>query len=142
MKKSLSFYYYFIMTALSLHCRYASNSPLLVGSAYAAKDEVASAMDIVIGKFTKLKGGVSVTINGSAYHGQITISEILKGNETGSLDVGFSLRSANMNAKELEPNLKDTYIMIMSSEGMISKLLPATDANIRMVKQLIAQPLK
>jgi len=137
MKKPLSFYYSFILTAFSLAYVYA-DVPHLAGSGYAIGDVVASATDIVVGKFTKVKSDGAASMMGMSYHGQITISETLKGTDSGSLEVAFYLNSAISPTNESEPNLHDTYIMILTDHQAIRKLLPVTDDNMSKIKALIA----
>lgn len=138
MKKTLFSYYCFIMLFLSLVCGYAGEETPLAGSLHPLRDEVISATDVVIGKFLVVKARDTFSsMMGAEYQGQITILQTLKGNESGSLEVGFPVIRGGKN-KEAEPNLNDTYIIILVQHQVIRKLLPATDANIAKVKALIA----
>jgi hypothetical protein len=136
MIRPLSFYYCVIITAFSLVCTYAGESVPLVGSLNSTRDEVISATDVVLGKFTKVRAGGFESMMGVGYHGEITILQVLKGNAFGSLEVGFSVIRGPKNT-EAEPNLDDKYIIMMSGHD-VRKLLPATDANIAKIKALIA----
>jgi hypothetical protein len=137
MKKLLLRFNCLVWLALSMACGYADEETPLVGHLSSVKEEVASATDIVIGKFTKVTVGGTASMNGMDYHGTIIISQALKGTESGSLEVGFRVIPASKD-KEVEPNLEDTYIMFLIEHHGIRKLLLATDANIATMKALIA----
>jgi hypothetical protein len=139
MKKYSLTYCYTIVTAFSIICCYANEeTPLpLVGHLSSIKDETSSATDVVVGKFIRVRESGAASLNGEYYQGQITVLRPLKGNLSGSLEVGFRVIPVNKD-KESEPNLSDSYIIIMSSPGDIRKLLPATADNIAKVKALIA----
>jgi hypothetical protein len=137
MIKNLSFYYCIILTVFSSICSYADENTPLVGHWRSTKDEIASATDIVIGKFTQVRAGGAGSISGLEYHGAITVLHVLKGNASGNVEVVFRVILGSKD-KEAEPDLGDTYIIILYDHQMIRKLLPATDANIAKVKALIA----
>jgi hypothetical protein len=99
---------------------------------------MASATEIVIGKFAEINRGGSFTMSGDRYRGKIATTNILKGNALPSSEVSFLVIPET---KESVPNLADTYIFIIHNHH-IDKLLPATADNIAKVKALIAQALK
>jgi len=134
MTKPLSFCSFLIITALTLLSAHASDGPALTGSSLKLDDEVASATEIVIGKFTEINEGASFTLSGYRYRGLIAISDILKGNAPVSSKVAFTV---GIQTRESAPNLSDTYIVIIDNHH-IHKLLPATVDNIAKVKALIA----
>jgi len=134
MTKPLSFCSFLIITAIILLSAYASDGPALSGSSLKLDDEVASATEIVIAKFTEITEGASSTLSGYRYKGLIAISDILKGNAPVSSKIAFTV---GMQTKESVPNLSDIYILILDNHH-IRKLLPATDANVAKIKALIA----
>lgn len=119
---------------LTVLSSYANGSPNLTGSSLKLTDEVTSATEIVVGKFTKIGNGASFTLSGRRYRGQVALSEILKGTVFDSSDIAFTV---GIQSKEVVPNLEDTYIVFIHNHR-IKKLLPASDDNIAKVKALIA----
>jgi len=115
---------------------YADEGARLVGSRTSTKEVTVSATDIVLGKFTKVRPTNAASMLGVLYNGEITISQALKGNKSGSLEVGFSVIPIGKD-KEAEPNLRDTYIMFITDQQVL-KLLPATDENISRIKSFLA----
>jgi len=135
MTKLLLYFSVVIITSVTFLSAYASDAPNLVGSSLKLDDEVASATEIVTGKFIELNQSSAFTLSGDRYHGQISISDVLKGNAPVSTKVAFWVVPET---KESAPNLHDSYIAIIDNH-IIHKLLPATANNITKVKALIAQ---
>jgi hypothetical protein len=137
MMNNILFYYCVFIMAFSSVCSYADESKPLVGHWRSTKDEIACATDIVVGKFSQVRAGGAESFSGLQYHGKINVLHVLKGNETGNLKVVFRVILGSKDT-EAEPNLGDSYIIILYDHQMIRKLLPATDDNIAKVRALIA----
>jgi len=121
------------VTTITLPCIYADDSIVLPGSLHGTSEEVSSASDIVLGKFTEIGGGAWANSNGTHYHGKLAVSEDLKGKLMGSLNIHFAI-----GGKESVPNQTDVYIVILMDGQWILKLLPASAENVAQVKALIA----
>jgi hypothetical protein len=135
MLKTLFFSY--IVAVLSGICSYADTDARSVGHLNDSKGEVAAAANIVLAKFTNVKGSGAASMLGTLYHGNIKILQVLKGDASGNVEVGFSVIQGPKDT-EVEPNLTDIYIIVLAGHHEIRKLLPATDDNIAKVKALIA----
>ena len=113
---------------------HADDAPTFIGSRIKTEDAIPKSSTIIVGKITKI-GPVILAAPNESYYPEIevVVLKTLKGSGNDQITVKL-----DRHYPEQAPKLGDSDVFFINGVTTL-KLLPATDANIIAVKELIAE---